>query len=113
MSVFWSSVILEVREHFLINVNHEMDVGLHGWVSTPPPGTAGHTKVREGFVFQLYFFFSDVNHENGCKPCMIGAPVMYQKVRGICISSQFFFFFFDLFSRGVWDEQSVRQCLLS
>ena len=42
----------------LSDVNHEMDVGLHG-LGVHHPGTAGHTKVhclREGFVFQLYFF---------------------------------------------------------
>ena len=33
------------------DVNHEMDVG-SAWLG--PHGTAGHTKVNEGFVFQLY-----------------------------------------------------------
>ena len=42
---------------FFSDVNHENGCKT-GWVSTP--GTAGHTKAhcsREGFVFQLYFFF--------------------------------------------------------
>ena len=45
---------------FISDVNHEMDVGLQ-WLGCPPPPVQpvpkGHCS-REGFVFQVNFFFS-------------------------------------------------------
>ena len=38
-------------------VNHEIDVGLHGWVSTQGRSYTKGTLSREGFVFQVNFLF--------------------------------------------------------
>ena len=44
---------------FFSDVNHEMDVGLHGWGVHPvQPVIVPKVHCHEGFVFQLYFFLS-------------------------------------------------------
>ena len=42
-----------------VDMNHETDVGLHGWVSTPRYSRSYQgTLSREGFVFQVYCILS-------------------------------------------------------
>ena len=55
----WKPFIVKVcKRGFYSDVNHEMDVGLHGWVSTPPVQPVPNVHCpRKGFVFQVNFNF--------------------------------------------------------
>ena len=78
-----------------------MDVGLHGWVSTPvQPVMYQGTLSREGFVFQLYFLFctSPSGNENcvtvmlcnkgysyACTSQYVGSVPTKHKMNGVVI----------------------------
>ena len=74
------------------DVNHKVDVGLHGW-GCPPSGTAGHcTKVycsREGFLYFNFTFCCCV--VRACIP-EVCAALSTSSVCGIVSTVSFFSF---------------------